>query len=211
MLTVVSTAQRLIRLGSPPLPTPPPVGRAEMPGGDPAVGTRDFALHPCIRLAPCWGRTMKQSFASAARLRGSGPILTNGSMTVFRLGSPPPRIVIGRPGKGGYPGVPKFYVLGLVIVGSDQAVGRSTTPCGTSPVVTMRQRAMSSLRASATIIFVLRAPLAPSVRDRNHCARALSFWNSKNRQASWIMPRRTRALPALARPFSRRLDPLSSG
>src|ERR1700710_1563811 len=73
-----------------------------MTRGEPAVGTRDFALHPCIRLAPCWGRTTKQSFASAARLRGGGPILTNGSMTVFRLGSPPPRIVIGRPGKGGY-------------------------------------------------------------------------------------------------------------
>src|SRR5215471_3654790 len=33
--------------------------------------------------------------------------------------------------------------------------GRNTTPCGTSPLVTRRQRAMSSLRASATII-VLR-------------------------------------------------------
>src|ERR1700734_1965827 len=73
-----------------------------MTRGEPAVGTRDFALHPCIRLAPCWGRTMKQSFASAARLRGGGPILTNGSMTVFWLGSPPPRIVIGQPGKGGF-------------------------------------------------------------------------------------------------------------
>jgi len=40
---------------------------------------------------------MKQSFASAAGLRGSGPILTNGAMTVFRLGSPPPRIVSGQP------------------------------------------------------------------------------------------------------------------
>ena len=39
---------------------------------------------------------MKQSFASAARLRGGGPILTNGSMTMFWLGSPPPRIVIGQ-------------------------------------------------------------------------------------------------------------------
>src|SRR4051794_7969591 len=37
---------------------------------------------------------MKQPCASVARLRGSGPILMNGSMTVFRLGSPPPRIVI---------------------------------------------------------------------------------------------------------------------
>src|SRR5208283_865209 len=31
-----------------------------------------------------------------------GPILTNGSMTVFWLRSPPPRIVIGQPGKGGF-------------------------------------------------------------------------------------------------------------
>jgi len=37
---------------------------------------------------------MKQPCASAAGLRGSGPILTNGSMTMFRLGSPPPRIVL---------------------------------------------------------------------------------------------------------------------
>ena len=42
---------------------------------------------------------MKQSFASGARLRGGGPILTNGSMTVFRLGSPLPRIVSGQPGR----------------------------------------------------------------------------------------------------------------
>ena len=48
------------------------------------------------------------------------------------------------------------------------------TPCGTSPVVTMRQSTMSNLRARATIIFVLRAPFTPSVRLRNHCARALS-------------------------------------
>lgn len=43
---------------------------------------------------------MKQSFASAARIRGGGPILTNGSMTMFWLGSPPPRIVIGQSGRG---------------------------------------------------------------------------------------------------------------
>ena len=42
---------------------------------------------------------MKQSFASAARLRGSGPILMYGSMTMLRLGSPPPRIVSGQPGR----------------------------------------------------------------------------------------------------------------
>jgi hypothetical protein len=59
------------------------------------------------------------------------------------------------------------------------------------------------LTGKATIILVLCAPLTPSVRLRNHCARALSFWNNRKRQASWIRPRRTRALPDLARPFSR--------
>ena len=42
-------------------------------------------------------------------------------------------------------------------------------------------------------------------------ASALSFWNIRKRHANWISPRRTRALPALARPFSRRFKPLSSG
>ncbi len=41
-------------------------------------------------------------------------------------------------------------------------------PAGTSPVVTMRHKAIRSLRASATIM-VLRAPLRPpSVRARYH-------------------------------------------
>src|SRR3978361_504008 len=57
-----------------------------MTRGEPAVGTRDFALHPCIRLAPCWGRTMKQPFASAAGLRGGGPLLTHGSRRVVQVG-----------------------------------------------------------------------------------------------------------------------------
>ena len=60
---------------------------------------RSDALQTCIRLGPRGTRTMKQSFASAARLRGGGPILTNGSMTMFRLGSPPPRIVSGQLGR----------------------------------------------------------------------------------------------------------------
>src|SRR5262245_38031108 len=62
----------------------------------------------------------------------------------------------------------------------------------------------------ATIIF-LRRRAAFSVRARNHLAKALSFWKLRKRHASWIIPRRTRALPDRARPFSRRLLPLSSG
>ena len=47
-------------------------------------------------------------------------------------------------------------------------------------------------------------------RAANHCARALSFWNLRKRQANWIMPHRTRALPARASPRSRRRLPPSS-
>jgi hypothetical protein len=56
-----------------------------------------------------------------------------------------------------------------------QDAGRKTTPSKVSPVVTKRQSAMTSLRASATIM-VLRVPLRLSaVRARYHTASALSF------------------------------------
>ena len=56
-----------------------------------------------------------------------------------------------------------------------QDAGRKTTPSNGSPVVTKRQSAMISLRASATIM-VLRVPLRLSVvRARYHNASALSF------------------------------------
>src|SRR6476659_8164780 len=56
-----------------------------------------------------------------------------------------------------------------------QDAGRKTTPSSGSPVVTKRQSAMISLRASATII-VLRVPIRLSaVRTRYHSASALSF------------------------------------
>src|SRR6266850_6623591 len=41
--------------------------------GEPAHWARSIAPRPCIRLDPCWTRTMKQSFASTARLRAAGP------------------------------------------------------------------------------------------------------------------------------------------
>ena len=63
----------------------------------------------------------------------------------------------------------------LVPVSSFQNAGRKTTPSSGSPVVTKRQSAMISLRASATIM-VLRVPLRLSaVRARYHNASALSF------------------------------------
>src|SRR5262249_50072422 len=49
-----------------------------------------------------------------------------------------------------------------------QAAARNTTPTGISPVMTKRHSAISSFRASATIIVVLRTPFGPSVRPRYH-------------------------------------------
>ena len=69
---------------------------------------------------------------------------------------------------------------------------------------------MRSLRARATIIAMRVLPRPSAVRCRYHFASALSFWNTRKRQASWTMPRRTRALPARESPRSRRRAPLSS-
>ena len=99
-----------------------------------------------------------QSCASAAKLRGGGPILHSGLEAMGlaaghrHLGSSS-----ADPGMGRQDGV----LLSLCFRAVAHDAGRKTTPCGTSPVVTRRQRAMSSLRASATII-VLRVLLRPS-------------------------------------------------
>jgi len=60
------------------------------------------------------------------------------------------------------------------------------------------------------IVFRVRCGVC-SVRALYQCDSALSFWNISQRQASCSIPRRMRELPALARPFSRRFAPLSSG
>ena len=44
-------------------------------------------------------RTMMQYCASAAKLRGGGPILHNGVKAVVSPGTPPPRTVIGDPSR----------------------------------------------------------------------------------------------------------------
>src|SRR5215211_4727972 len=131
--------------------------------------------------------------------------LHDGAMPMWLGGSPLPRIVVGAQRF-----VPRQAPIGVFLFPFHVAA-RSETPSGISPVVAMRQSAISSFLASATIIVLRVAPRASTDRARYHCASALSFWKMRRRQASWIMPRRTRALPALARPFSRRLLPLSSG
>ena len=115
---------------------------------------------------------MMQSCASAAKAPGrrAHSSQRRGSRG-FGVGSPPPRMVIGSSSMGCQAVV--LFCLPFRVVAHDAA--RKMMPLGTSPMVTRRQSAMSSLRASATIM-ILRVALRPSVvRALNHWARALSF------------------------------------
>ena len=115
---------------------------------------------------------MMQSCASAAKLRGGGPILHNGMKAMVYPG---PRHL--EPSSA-------THLLGAdraenrqdwrLPIARDHYAGRMVTPSGTTPSRTSCHNAISSLRASATIM-VLRAFGACSVRRRYHCARALSF------------------------------------
>ena len=136
---------------------------------------------------------MMQSCASAAKLRGGGPNLETGvnTMACFgyrHLGSSSDTDDV-------------LFVSFRELSEFSSHAARNRTPAATSPMVTRRHRAMSNFRASATII-VLRFLPALSVLVRYDRANALSFWKTKKRQANWIIPRRTRALPALASPWN---------
>ena len=98
-------------------------------------------------------------------------------------GTPPPRTVIGDPSpwcgsRRSCQAIGDVHSIARV-----HYAARMATPSGTTPSRTSRHNAIRSLRASATIM-VLRAFGACSVRRRYHCARALFFWNSRNRHAS---------------------------
>jgi hypothetical protein len=99
-----------------------------------------------------------QLCASVAKLRGDGSNLHSGfKAMVFtsdhrHLGSSS-----ADPGMGRQAIVLLFFPIRVVAYDT----GRKTMLSDTSPVVTRRQRAMSSFRANATII-VLRVPPRPS-------------------------------------------------
>lgn len=147
-------------------------------------GARHRARGSSRRNLVCGGflgtRTMMQSCASGRSSGGGGPILAPGMRAMVFLGTPPPRIVIG----GSSDDDAELERSFAILPGSrSHEAGRSTMPSGVTPVVTRRHSAMSSLRASATII-VLRVPRVFSVRCRYHLAKALSCWNIRNRQAN---------------------------
>jgi hypothetical protein len=141
------------------------------------------------------------------------------------LGSPPPRTIMGRPSSTCRREAPNLAWLSawqrrltLPDAAPPLAGPRRWSPAAKEPAPAKaggdEQLARQSLplrRQGATIMVLRVAPRASAVRARYHCASALSFWNIRKRHASWIMPRRTRALPARASPFSRRFAPLSSG
>ena len=106
---------------------------------------------------------------------GGGPILSVGINARFEYGFPPPRIVNSAVVLKSQRERRMVLSAMLVPVSPFQDAGRKTTPSSGSPAVTKRQSAMTSLRASATIM-VLRVPLRLSeVRARYHNASALSF------------------------------------
>src|ERR1700681_3288986 len=158
---------------------------------------RDIASQTCIRLIH-----PDQNHDACMRIGGEAPRrrVHSGSR---REGHVFVRItatsdVVSRP-QGGLPkGVELRKLRGHA------PAGRNLMPSVNSPVVTSRHSAMRSLRASATIM-VLRVVLRPSaVRSRNQWASLLCLCQIRKRQANWIIPRRTRPLPARASPFSRR-------
>src|SRR6266550_629953 len=133
----------------------------------------NLAPHTCIRsvrLDPDHDAVMR----IGGEAPGGGPILSVGISAMFEYGFPPPRIVNSAVGwkSARAPNGTDCYARSSKPF---QAAGRKTTPSNVSPVVTKRQSAMTSLRASATIM-VLRVPRRLSaVRARYHSASALCF------------------------------------
>ena len=124
---------------------------------------------------------------------GGGPFSRSASVPCSSYGFPPPRIVNSavrrKPARA--PNGAEWYARSGKPF---QPAGRKTTPSSVSPVVTKRQSAMSSLRASAVLAKAgsssSRVPTRLIGRAvRHHRANALFLGNRRKRQASWIMPR----------------------
>ena len=136
--------------------------------GELAIG-RGSSRHNLVFGRPTGALTMMQSCASAAKLRGGGPILENGVKPWPVSGDRP----LGSSAET--TAILFARLRGLVLSAFSFHAGRKTTPAGTSPVVTMRHNAISSFLARATIRVLRVPPRASAVRARYHCASALSF------------------------------------
>ena len=93
---------------------------------------------------------MMQPCASAAKLLGGGPIFLFGMVAKPSGGLPPPRIISSEPLSHGVCRS-RCRVVGCAVP-DGHCAGRKATPCGTSPTATKRHKAISNLRAKATII-----------------------------------------------------------
>ncbi len=121
---------------------------------------RQYAYPPFIRPDPsaCVIRT-PIPLTAGATFRGWGP-------SVWRRLSARPAVGHSPPGSN---------PAGSGRIGEARScVQASLAPVGTRPISENRQRAMSSLRASATIITRRIRPRAPAVRCSNHSESALS-------------------------------------
>lgn len=138
-------------------------------GGELAIAPRSFRSNLVFGRSGGIG-TMMQPCASAAKLRAAGPFYSSGARAMGGSGTPPPRIVIGnpRPAAGRAPN--RLSCLAC----SSQIAACRRTPGGTVPVLASSHRAISSLRASATIMVFLVPPRPSCVRCRNHWTSALS-------------------------------------
>ena len=70
----------------------PGLGTRESAGSSPS--RREHRATHLYSVDSVWIRTMMQSYASAAKLQGGGPILNRGAVGHVQCGLPPPRIVI---------------------------------------------------------------------------------------------------------------------
>src|SRR6516164_7181483 len=127
--------------------------------GELAIGVALIARHSLVFGRSVEDRTMMQSFASAASSGAAGPLCTAAREPWFLVGSPPPRMSSADPTRDRQTVVLLSDRFPFAVVGYDS--GRRTMRSDSSPVVTRRQSAISSLRANATII-VLRVLPRPS-------------------------------------------------
>ena len=150
-------------------------------------------------------RTMMQPCASAAKLRGGGPILCYGVIShgVHRVTATSNRHRRSITGPTGPKLSGAFSNLRSLRRAQNDSVRHYSLshepPQGDQKLA--RQGHDHGLARAARVLGACTKPLRQGA----------VLLDMRNRHANWIMPRRTRALPERANPFSWRFFPLSSG